>query len=254
MKVGISSPHLIPHTAIVDPRLTLRCPPGLTAHAAADALAHCVEAFTAISHPPSHTLAHDRVFVGKTALTDIHALAGIALIGRSLVRAVRQGDDLNARRDLMLASLHGGLALATAGTAAAHALQYPVGALTHTAHGLGVGLLLPYVMEFNRPAREPEFDLIARALVGNGGHDVAHRDPVGEVVDLLAAVGIPRDLRSIGVEEAQIPNIAAQALTASRLVHNNPRPLNAHALEKITRAAYLGDRDLLKTASPAPVA
>lgn len=144
LKVGISSPHLLPRVAICDPDLTLTCPPALTAIAGADALTHAIEAFTAGRRAPSPELAQRHVFIGKSALTDHFALLAIRLLGRSLERACHDGADEEARADVMLAALAAGCAFGTAGTAAAHAIQYPVGALTHTAHGLGVATLLPY--------------------------------------------------------------------------------------------------------------
>lgn len=243
MKVGISSPYLIPHSAIVDPELTLSCPATLTAHAGADALAHCIEAFTARRCTPKAGLTSERVFVGKSAITDGFALAGIELIGHSLARAVSHGDDLRARGDLMLASLYGGLSLGTAGTAAAHALQYPVGAITHTPHGQGVGLLLPYVMQFNRPTRLGELEAVALAL-----GDVPLRpatddiDPaVHRVSSLLEAIGIPTTLQALGVEREQLRTIAEQAMTATRLINNNPRPLDVDALLHIAESAWTGN-------------
>ena len=84
MKVGISSPHLIAHTAICDPELTFTCPPSLTAVSGADALTHAIEAFTAIARPATATLAYEHVFVGKNALSDAYALQAIRLLSRSL--------------------------------------------------------------------------------------------------------------------------------------------------------------------------
>ena len=86
-KVGISSPHLIPHTAVCDPELTVGCPPALTASAGADALSHVIEAFTAVRRPVTAELATERVFVGKNELTDTYALLGVRLIAGSLQRA-----------------------------------------------------------------------------------------------------------------------------------------------------------------------
>ena len=141
-KVGISSPYLIPHTAVCDPELTLGCPPALTASAGADALSHAIEAFTAVRRPVTSELATERVFVGKNELTDTYALLGVRLIAGSLQRAWSTPSDTTAREAMMLGATAGGFALGTAGTAAAHAIQYPVGAVTHTPHGVGVGALL----------------------------------------------------------------------------------------------------------------
>lgn len=132
MKMGISSPHIIPFASVCDPELTYSCPPSLTAATGADTFVHLVESFTAITREPTRTLANERVFVGKNVLTDSLALDGIRLVGRSLATAYKDPGNVDARGDMMLAALYGGIVLSNAGTAAAHAIQYPVGALTHT--------------------------------------------------------------------------------------------------------------------------
>jgi alcohol dehydrogenase len=254
-KVGISSPYLIPHAAVCDPELTVGCPPPLTASAGADALSHVIEAFTAIRRPVTSELATERVFVGKNELTDTYALLGVRLIAGSLHRAWSSPDDVDAREAMMLGATAGGFALGTAGTAAAHAIQYPVGALTHTPHGVGVGALLPYVMEFNRPARVPELAAVAVAM--GASPDWSAEDLADEAIDrvtvLLASVGIPATLAELGLPADQLRWTAEQAAGAERLVANNPRPLDVDALEHIVRAAHAGDRSALREAVPAPV-
>ncbi len=139
LKVGISSPHLIPLVAICDPELTLTCPPGLTAVAGADALTHAIEAFTAARREATPALAQKNVFVGKSVLSDHFAPArDPACLASSLEPPCKDGNNIEARAEVMMAPLAAGCAFGTAGTAAAHAIQYPVGTLTHTPHGLGV--------------------------------------------------------------------------------------------------------------------
>jgi alcohol dehydrogenase len=251
-KVGISSPHLIPHAAVCDPELTVGCPPPLTASAGADALSHVVEAFTAVRRPVTSELATERVFVGKNELTDTYALLGVRLISASLHRAWSTPGDVEAREAMMLGATAGGFALGTAGTAAAHAIQYPVGALTHTPHGVGVGALLPYVMEFNRPARVPELAAVAVAMGASpewSAEDLAD-EAIDRVATLLASVGIPTTLDELGLPADQLRWTAEQASGAERLVANNPRPLDVDALEHIVRAAHAGDRRALRGAVP----
>ncbi|TIP35704.1 MAG: iron-containing alcohol dehydrogenase, partial [Mesorhizobium sp.] len=84
--------------------------------------------------------------------------------GRSLEAAYRDGSNEDARADVMMGALAAGCAFGTAGTAAAHAVQYPVGALTHTPHGLGVATMLPYVMRYNLPAASSEIAEVGIAL------------------------------------------------------------------------------------------
>ncbi len=253
-KVGISSPYIIPHTAVCDPELTLGCPPELTASAGADALSHVIEAFTAVRRPVTAELASERVFVGKNVLTDTFALAGIRLIAGSLERAWSNPDDMEAREAMMLGATAGGFALGSAGTAAAHAIQYPVGAVTHTPHGVGVGALLPYVMEFNRPARVTELAAVALAMgaQADASSEELADQAIERVAALLASVGIPSTLADLGLPSDRLRWTAEQALGAERLVANNPRPLDVDALEKIVRAAHSGDRAALRDARPEP--
>jgi len=250
-KVGISSPFLIPVAAICDPELTISCPPALTAYSAGDALTHSIEAFTAGAREATPELAQQHVFVGKNVLSDHFALLAITSIWRGLPAAYRNGSDLQARSDLMLGALAAGCAFGSAGTAAAHAIQYPVGNLTHTAHGAGVASLLPYVMEYNRPASIHSFAQIARA-VGlddpTSSDDVLSRRLVDEVARLLGSVGIPRSLEELGLPADKQDWTAESALAITRLVKNNPRPLDLQALRQITQAAFSGDRSLLQRA------
>ena len=249
VKVGIASPHLIPHTAICDPELTYGCPPGLTAISGADALTHAIEAFTTAARVPTGSLVHEHVFLGKNTLSDFYALEAIRLIGRSLARAVRDGSDIAARHNMMLGATLAGLAFGTAGTAAAHAVQYPVGALTNTPHGLGVAAMMPYVMEFNLPMATPAMAAIALAMgLPVDGMTEAQRASaaVDGVAALFADIGIPSDIRSLGMSEDKLDWTAEQALAATRLVKNNPRPLDPQSMALLVRAAYAGNRDMLR--------
>jgi len=247
LKVGISSPHLIPRIALCDPELTLSCPAGLTAVAGADALTHAIEAFTAITRPYQPGLALRQVFIGKNSLSDQHAQTAIASLAGYLSQSVRSGDDLNAREQVMYGSMTAGLAFGVAGTAAAHALQYPVGALTKTAHGLGVAALMPYVMEYNRPAVLAEFVEIARQFGRTeGDNEMLASMAIDAVAALFADIGIPADLRSLGVEQKDLAWISEQSLLSARLVNNNPRQLDLGAMRQIAEAAFHGDRSRLR--------
>ena len=250
MKVGISSPELIPEVAICDPELTLTCPAGLTAVSGSDALTHAVEAFMAVNKPITPELTTTAVFVGKNAFSDLYALAAISNIAKYLERAVKTGDDLEAREGMMWASMLAGLAFGAAGTAAAHALQYPVGAITHTAHGLGVACLLPYVMEFNSPVSRGSLVQIADAMgVPHTGESEEARaaSAIDAVAQLFARVNIPLTIRDLGLNDDQIDWAAEQAMGAARLVNNNPRKLDLEGMGHILRAAQTGARHELRT-------
>jgi alcohol dehydrogenase class IV len=245
MKIGVASPYLEPDVAVVDPELTLTCPPGLTAATGADALTHLVEAFTSRAKNPAPEQIEAHLYVGKNLLTDLYCKQGLALVNTAFAKVVADPSDLAARSDTMLAAFSAGMAINTAGTAAAHAIQSPIGALTHTAHGLGVGALLPYVMRFNLPVREPEFAEIAGALhVGDpGASDQARaRAAIVRVEELLATLGCPLNLKDLGVMPADFDYIASQAMLATRLTANNPRELHHDAVVEILKRGYDDDR------------
>lgn len=241
LKVGISSPHLIPAVAICDPELTLTCPPGLTAIAGADALTHAIEAFTATRRPATATLTQERVFVGKNALSDQFALTAISLLWQGLERVCTDGTDLTARAQVMQGATFAGLAFGVAGTAAAHAIQYPVGALTHTAHGAGVACLMPWVMEWNRPAIGPELAQIAAATGLASGDEV-----IPAISALFARIGIPPTLAALGLAEDRISWVAEQSCGIERLIQNNPRPIKRAEMNLLLIAAYTGDLALIQ--------
>lgn len=240
LKVGISSPHLIPTVSICDPDLTLTCPTGLTAIAGADALTHAIEAFTAIRREAVPGLAQDRVFVGKNAMSDHFALRAIRLLWQGLEAACTDGRNAEARAQVMMGATLAGLAFGVAGTAAAHAIQYPVGALTHTAHGAGVACLMPYVMQWNAPMIAAELEEMAAVM------DLAD---AAEVIPAIAAlfgrIGIPATLAALGLEEARLDWVAEQSCGIARLIQNNPRPLDLPDMRHLVGAAFRGDRAAL---------
>lgn len=244
LKVGISSPYLIATAAICDPELTMTCPPGLTAIAGADALTHAIEAFTAARRGTDHALAQNHVFIGKSALTDHFALLAIKLLGRSLEKACKDGSDEDARAEVMMGALAAGCAFGTAGTAAAHAIQYPAGALTHTAHGLGVATMMPYVMNYNLSASVSEMSEIGTAL-GLAKPDLDETQlataAIEEIRRLFAAIGITRTLADLGLAQDKLDWTAEQAFGIDRLIKNNPRPFDLDAMKRLVKAAYDGD-------------
>jgi alcohol dehydrogenase class IV len=244
VKIGISSPFLIPAVAVCDPELTLTCPPRLTAIAGADALTHAIEAFTAIRRTADPELAQLTVFVGKNALSDFSAMAAIRALYFNLRKAVEDGTNIAAREQVMLGSLLAGLAFGSAGTAAAHALQYPIGALTSTAHGLGVAALMPFVMDFNQNECIAEFAEIARELQLSPWEDhVGLADAaIDAVAKLFADIGIPRSIADLGVKEENLEWISKQSMLAARLVNNNPRQLDVASIRQIVDAAFAGNR------------
>ena len=242
IKVGILSNFLRPRVALVDPLLTVSCPPKVTADSGIDALTHAIEAYTAIDNAEFPLPEGEKsVYQGKHPLGDVMAEKAISLVGTFLARAVKDGSDLEAREGMALAALLGGLAFSNVGVALVHALEYPLGGLVHCSHGAGNGLLLPYVMRFNLPARPKQFAAIARLL----GESVAGLDEksaaeksIVAVEKLRAAIKIPSRLRELNVRPDQLRPMAEKGMQIRRILRVNPRPVTVEDLQGILEAAY----------------
>lgn len=242
LKVGVLSNHLRPSVALVDPLLTVSCPPKVTADSGIDALTHAVEAITAVDNVdfplPSDEFS---MYQGRHLLGECLAEKAIQLIARHLAEAVHNGQNLAAREAMHLGSLLAGLAFSNIGVALVHALEYPIGGAVHCSHGCGNGLLLPYVMEFNKPARLETMARVAElmGLTAAGQTVEAAADAaIRAVRDLRRQIGIPDRLRDIGVREAQLGGFAQAAFGIKRMLRVNPRQATAQDLEEILRAAY----------------
>ncbi len=241
VKVGVLSNYLRPRLAIVDPLLTLSCPAQVTADSGIDALTHAIEAYTAVDNRSFTLPAGERtVYQGRNPLAGALAEKAIRLIGANLERAVASPADADAREAMSLGATLAGLAFSNVGVALVHALEYPLGGLTHCSHGLGNGLFLPYVMRFNLSQRTPEFAQVAEFLgVGNPAHDErqnAHA-AIDRVEQLKRNIGIPARLRDLGVTADQLPALAEKTLSIKRILRVNPRPVNFEDLLSILESA-----------------
>lgn len=217
-KLGFLSPHLIPKRAICDPGLTLGLPPRLTAATGMDALAHCIETFLSPrDNPPAEAIALD----------------GLRRAFRHLERAVADGSDRLARREMMMAALMGGLTFQK-GLGAVHALSHPLGGLTELGlhHGTLNAVLLPAVLRFNADAAAEKYAAIRRVLDLPGEADLAQ-----VVADLTARLGLPTSLSAMGVPRAVLAPAAAQA-TLDHSAATNPRPAGELDFLALLEAAY----------------
>jgi alcohol dehydrogenase len=227
-KGGINSPFLYPHTAILDPELTLGLPPDVTASTGMDALTHAIESFTSIqAHFMSEPL----------------SLEAIEIISANLRGAVFSGSDIRFRNFMMKASYLAGLGLAMSGVGAVHALAYPLGAFFDVPHGMANALMLPYVLEYNYPGDIDKFARIAWAM-GEEIEGYSERDTAALVVkavrDLARDIGIPRTLKDLRIPEDSISNMAEAAMKVERPIMNNPRPMTAKVAEDIYQKAFEG--------------
>jgi alcohol dehydrogenase class IV len=211
VKVSLRHASMLPRVALVDPVLTYDMPPAVTASTGLDALTQCLEPF--VSHL-------------ATPLTDGFCREGMARAARSLRRAFLEGLDVEARRDMALASLCGGLALANAKLGAVHGFAGPVGGMYDAPHGAVCARLLPYVMETNVRAleeRAPSSPALARyreaaaILTGDTGARVA--DGVAWVQALGDDLAVP-GFADYGMKESDLADIVAKAIPSSSMKGN----------------------------------
>jgi alcohol dehydrogenase class IV len=241
IKVGILSNWLRPTAAVVDPLMTVTGPPKVTADSGIDALTHAVEAFTAIDNADFPLPPGERsVYQGKHPMGDLCAEKAITLVGKFLRRAVKNGNDLEAREGMALAATLAGMAFSNVGVALVHAMEYPVGGAVHCSHGAGNGLLLPYVMRFNMNAKLDAFADIAKLLgVSDRGSVKANAEAAIEAVESLRNdIGVPARLRDIGVKPDQLRPMAEKAFGIKRILRVNPRTVTVDEIEGIFKEAY----------------
>ncbi len=240
-KVSTLSRWLRPAVAIVDPALTDSCPPKVTADSGIDALVHAIEAVTTRDYSEMTGVdPQAKAYEGSYSLTRLMGGEAIRLIGQFLVRAFQNPNDTDARDAMALAAMLAGMAFSNSGVALVHALEYPIGGLTHCSHGEGNGLLLPHVMRFNLPACVNAMAEVASWLgVDTSGLTsiTAAESAVAAVIQLQHAVFIRTRLTELGLNRDQIPWVAAQAFKIKRLMDVNPRrPTELNLVEILENA------------------
>ena len=241
VKFGILSNYLRPKVAVVDPLLTLSCPPKVTAISGIDALTHAIEAYTAIDNEDFQLPeGESSVYQGQHPIATSLAERAIQSIGQSLSRAVNDGSNVKAREDMAMGATIAGLAFANIGVAIAHALEYGIGQTVHTPHGLGCGLMLPYVMRFNAPARLPQMARIAALLgeeIAGIDDEAAAMKAIGFVEKLRADIGIPARMSEVGIKQDHLRKMAETSFGFKRILRVNPRPVTQQDLESILSEA-----------------
>jgi len=225
-KKSIRGRSLAAKLAIVDPELTVDNSPRVTAYSGFDALVQAIEAFTS---------------TGANSLTDIYALEAVEKIGAYLYRAYSDGTDCEARAAVSLGSLMAGIALGNARLGAVHGLAHPLGIRTGKPHGLVCAVLLLPVMRFNLAVCYEKYARIAKAL----GHSIAGMDPIDAaavgmktIMTLRKNLGISSRIGSLGVTEADFPDIARASLMSGSSLKANPREVKYEDLINILKENF----------------
>jgi alcohol dehydrogenase class IV len=223
LKIGIVSRYLLPALVILDPILTLGLPKPITAATGMDAFTHSIESFISNKANP---------------ISDMFALESIRLISASIVEAYQNGESVQAREKMLVGSMYGGMALTAAGTAAVHALAYPLGGKYKIPHGVANSMLLPHVMKFNMDAITDRLAQVAEPMgiptQGCSNSELAEK-VVEQIIEWTNVLEIPQDLKSFGVKEEELPEISVSASQVTRLLNNNPKSLSLGDIEAIYR-------------------
>ncbi len=203
VKTVIFSPHLMSSSALLDPELTLTLPETPTAATGLDAFIHALEAFVSRMENP---------------LSDGVCRTNFELVGRSLKKAVEDGSDVEARGDMLMASLLGGMALTLTGIGVVHALSHQLTSTFGIAHGMANSLMLPHVMRFNAPVAESRYVEALRIM----GFEAGSADEAADVMAQFAKeLGLPGNLSELGVKEESLGHLAEDAL-ADIALRTNP--------------------------------
>jgi alcohol dehydrogenase class IV len=223
LKKGIVSPYLFPNIAILDSELTIGLPPHVTAATGMDALIHAVESYTSNNATP---------------MTDIFAVQAINLISHNIRTAFANGNNIEARSNMLEASFLAGMAFANAGVTAVHAFAYPIGAEFHIPHGVANSIMLVPVMEFNILGNLKKFAAMA-SMLGEETTGLSLRDSANSALnamsDLMEDLQLPCHLSEFGIKDSDIPALAQGVMKVTRLLANNPRTLTLKDAEEIYR-------------------
>ncbi|WP_420875845.1 iron-containing alcohol dehydrogenase [Polynucleobacter sphagniphilus] len=212
-KKGVVSPQLLPDLALLDAQLTLGLPSHVTAATGIDAMVHAIEAFTT-----------KRL---KNPISDCLAKEALRLLASNLHRAVRSGNDIEARENMLLGACLAGMAFTNAPVAGVHALAYPIGARFHVPHGLSNALMLGPVMRFN--LEQVHFMYAELGQIIQPGLLGSTLDQATQLADYLGSLatelGLPGRLTDVGITENDINQLAADAMLQTRLLMNSPREI-----------------------------
>ncbi|POU26689.1 alcohol dehydrogenase [Acinetobacter sp. ACNIH3] len=232
LKMPFASYYLMPHAAILDPRMTQTLPPHLTAMTAMDAMTHAVEAYTCMAANP---------------ISDAYATAAVKKVSENLFKVLDNPSDAQGRLELAQASTMAGIAFSNSMVGLVHSLGHALGAVAHLPHGLCMNLFLPYVLEYNK---EVNGGKIAELLLPLAGPDIYAQTPghlrANKAIATIQAMRdriysltkLPRTLCETGkVSEAQLDEVAEKALNDGSIIYN-PKEATLEDLKTILKKAW----------------
>ena len=217
LKIGIVSKYLLPELVFLDPSITVNLPKSVTAATSMDAFTHALESFISNKANP---------------LSNMFALESMRLISEYMVESYKDGQNIKAREKMLLGSMYGGMALTSAGTAAVHAMAYPLGGTFGITHGVANSMLLPHVMRFNIDSIPHEkVNKILKVLnlkEENSGFAI-----IEKIEKWVEQLEIPQDLKKYHVQKKDIAALSEAASKITRLLDNNPKKVSLNDMHQI---------------------
>ncbi len=224
LKISFISPYLAPNTAILDPNVTISCPPKLTASTGMDALSHAIESIHSIQNE---------------LITDALALNAIRLINENLREAINNGENIEVRGNMLIAANMAGLAFTNALVGIVHAMAHALGGYCDVPHGIANSIMLPHGMEYNLEYCK-RYALVAKAfgidIRGLSGKE-AGKKAIDAVWQLTKDCDMPQKLREVGVKIEDLSKVAEDAMCDGS-IYNNPREAKVEEIEELLGKAY----------------
>ncbi len=225
-KVTVNDPRVAPKLVLYDPRLTIDLPPEMTASTGMNALAHCIEALYSVTRQP---------------FSSAIAVSAVGYINGALLRCFQNGQDLEARIEMLTGAYLAGLSLAGVSMGLHHGLCHVLGGTANVPHGIANSIILPHAIRFNADVTADELlpAVKAMGIPLNGSGAVAAVEQAAQAIyDLSGRMNLPQHLRQVGVSAADIPRLAQLAFQ-NRTVQNNPKPITQAAqIEGILKEAW----------------
>jgi alcohol dehydrogenase class IV len=215
-----------PRIAILDPKMTEKLPPLLTAGTGMDAMCHAVEALHSLQHEP---------------IADGQAIHAIKLLSRNLPICVDNGSDLVARGQVQIGALLGGWAFGNALVGMVHALAHSLGAIARVPHGIANGILLPHCMDFNLEAAVEAYAMVAEGFgVREKGMDdkAAASEAIKTMKAFTKRIKHPQKLSEVGVKEADLPKASEMCMSDGSILNNPKEILDSSEILEVYRKAF----------------